>query len=82
MQQLRRFYPAASPATRGHDQEHTVEITLEEAFHGTTRTLEWEDGWNIEAKIPRGVKTGSRVRLGGQGGTGSGGGQAGEVNWR
>lgn len=64
---------------RGRDQEHTVEITLEEAFHGTTRTLEWEDGRKIEAKIPRGVKNGSKVRLGGQGGLGSSGGQAGDL---
>jgi len=64
---------------RGSDQEHTVEITLEEAFHGTTRALEWEDGRRIEAKIPPGVKTGSRIRLSGQGGYGSGGGQAGDL---
>ncbi|MDX1413317.1 MAG: J domain-containing protein [Candidatus Promineifilaceae bacterium] len=64
---------------RGRDHEHTVEVTLEEAFHGTTRTLEWEDGRKIEAKIPRGVKTGSRVRLGGQGGSGGSGGQAGDL---
>lgn len=67
---------------RGRDQEHTIEISLEEAFHGTTRTLEWEDGRKIEAKIPRGVKTGSRVRLGGQGGSGSGGGQVGDLYLR
>lgn len=64
---------------RGRDLEHTIEISLEEAFHGTTRTMEWEDGRKIEAKIPRGVKTGSRVRLGGQGGSGSSGGQAGDL---
>ena len=64
---------------RGRDQEHEIEITLEEAFHGTTRVLEWEDGRKIEAKIPPGVKTGSRVRLSGQGGYGSGGGQAGDL---
>ena len=29
--------------------------------------LAWEDGRKIEAKIPRGVKSGSRVRLKGQG---------------
>lgn len=67
---------------RGSDQEHTVEITLEEAFHGTTRSLEWEDGRKIEAKIPRGVKSGSRVRLGGQGGLGNSGGQAGDLYLR
>ncbi len=54
-------------------QEHTVEITLEEAFNGTTRTLQWQDGRRIEAKIPRGVRTGSKVRLSGaSNGTGQG----------
>ena len=57
-------------ARRGRDMEHTVQVTLEEAFHGTTRTLQWEDGRSIEAKIPRGVKPGSRVRLSGQGADG------------
>jgi curved DNA-binding protein len=52
---------------------------LEEAFQGTTRVLEWEDGRKIEAKIPPGVKSGSRVRLSGQGGYGSSGGQAGDL---
>ena len=46
-----------------------VEITLEEAFRGTTRTLQTEDGTRMEVSIPRGVKTGSRVRMrGGVGG--------------
>lgn len=49
------------------DLQHPVEITLEEAFHGTTRLLTYEDGRKIEAKIPPGVKTGSQVRLSGQG---------------
>jgi len=48
------------------DAEHPVEITLEEAFYGTTRNLAWEDGHKIEASIPKGVKTGSKVRLSGQ----------------
>ena len=64
---------------RGRDAEHTVQITLEEAFHGTTRTMQWEDGKRIEAKIPRGVQTGSRVRLKGQGGEGAGGGEQGDL---
>lgn len=51
-------------------QEHTLQITLEEAFHGSTRTLTWEDGRSLNAKIPRGVKTGSKIRLSGQGGGG------------
>ena len=39
--------------------------------------LQFEDGRVIDAKIPRGVRNGSRVRLSGLGGPGSGGGEAG-----
>ncbi|NLN70069.1 MAG: J domain-containing protein [Chloroflexi bacterium] len=58
---------------RGQDIEHAVEITLEEAFHGTTRLLTFEDGRRIEAAIPPGVKTGSKIRLSGQGSVGASG---------
>jgi curved DNA-binding protein len=64
---------------RGRDQEHAVQITLEEAFHGTNRVLQWEDGRKIEVKIPRGVRTGSRVRLSGQGQAGTSGGKSGDL---
>lgn len=57
---------------RGRDIEHEIDISLEEAFYGTTRTLKWEDGRRIEAQIPSGVRTGSRIRLSGQGETGNG----------
>lgn len=63
----------------GRDVEHQVEITLEEAFHGTTRSLQYEDGRQIQAKIPPGVKTGSRIRLSGQGQPGAAGGEAGDL---
>lgn len=45
------------------DDEVLVEITLEEAFYGTSRTLQYENGHTIEAKIPQGVKDGTRIRL-------------------
>ena len=64
---------------RGRDNEHALQITLEEAFHGATRMLAWEDGRKIEAKIPRGVKSGSRVRLKGQGESGFDGGEPGDL---
>lgn len=64
---------------RGRDAEHLVEITLEEAHRGTHRMLEWENGRKIETKIPPGVRSGSKIRLRGQGGQGSMGGQAGDL---
>jgi curved DNA-binding protein len=59
-------------AQRGHNVEQPVEITLEEAFRGTTRVLQ-RDGHKLEVKIPAGVKTGSSVRVAGQGASVRGG---------
>lgn len=50
--------PAQSEAA-----EVPVDVTLEEAFHGASRMLQTEDGTRMEVNIPRGVKTGSRVRM-------------------
>ena len=49
--------------------EAAAELTLEEAFHGTSRLVE-VDGKRLEVTIPRGVDTGSRIRLAGKGGDG------------
>lgn len=62
----------------GRDYEVATEVTLDEAFHGTTRSLQVGER-TIEARIPRGVQTGSRVRLSGQGGPGVAGGPAGNL---
>ncbi len=58
--------------------EAEIELSLEEAARGTTRTLQVGDR-RIEASIPAGVRTGSRVRLAGQGGPGGAGAQAGDL---
>jgi curved DNA-binding protein len=70
---------AGARARRGRDSEQSVAISLEDAFHGTSVSLQWEDGRRIEARIPPGVRTGSRVRLSGQGEAGMGGGQPGDL---
>jgi curved DNA-binding protein len=53
------------PAPLG-DAEATADLTLEEAFTGTTRVVEYE-GKRYEVTIPKGVDTGSRVKLSGKG---------------
>ncbi len=70
------------PRTRrsaGRDLEHQIDVTLEEAFHGSTRSIQYEGGRTIQARVPRGVQTGSRIRLSGQGEPGVGGGEAGNL---
>ncbi len=49
--------------------EAPTELSLEEAFHGTVRLVEVE-GKRYEVQLPRGVDTGSRVRLSGKGPSG------------
>lgn len=46
--------------------EQEVDITLEEAFRGTSRTLSFGNGRSITAKIPAGAYTGASIRLSGQ----------------
>jgi curved DNA-binding protein len=55
--------PSAAPP---QDYEHEIEVTLEEAYRGGQRVLD-VDGRRLEVKIPAGVKTGSRIRMAGEG---------------
>lgn len=64
------FGGAQQPTAMRQNSEHPIDITLQEAFNGTTRTLQFDGGRRIDAKIPRGVYTGAKVRLSGQGGGG------------
>ncbi len=60
----------ASPR-RGRDLQQTLSITLEEAYRGTSRLLQ-QNGRRLEVDIPRGARTGTKVRIAGQGEQGSG----------
>lgn len=101
--------PRGQPAQRpGQDVETPAEISLEEAYHGTTRTLNLQSfepcktcggsgqvagavchacqgmgqiarNRRLEVKVPAGVKTGSRVRVAGEGQPGVNGGPPGSL---
>jgi len=51
---------------------------LREAYEGTTRIIQ-KDGRRLEVKIPAGARTGTRVRVAGEGGAGTAGGDAGDL---
>ncbi|HEY4853191.1 MAG TPA: DnaJ C-terminal domain-containing protein [Streptosporangiaceae bacterium] len=66
----------------GADQEAVIELTVEEAYRGTRRSVTLEGGGEtrtLEVTIPAGVTSGQRIRLAGQGGRGTEGASAGDL---
>jgi curved DNA-binding protein len=66
----------------GADQEAELELTVEEAFRGGRRsvTIAGPGGQRtLDVTIPAGVTNGQRIRLAGQGGSGSDGARAGDL---
>ncbi len=86
-QGTRRARPQA-----GQDQHAKVEISLADAYYGSTCSLNLQTQAidsstgklqaktrNLKVKIPAGVTQGQQIRLSGQGGTGASGGPAGDI---
>ena len=67
----------------GADQEAEIELSVEEAYHGGRRQITLGSGpggaRTLQVTIPAGVTDGQRIRLAGQGGRGSDGGQPGDL---
>ena len=78
-------------ARRGHDIEGDILVTLEEAMHGTQRPLSLQtmdrrtgvmSTHSFEVRIPPGATDGRRIRVPGQGESGTNGGQPGDLYLR
>ena len=63
---------------KGQDYAAEVFISLEEAYHGTSRQLN-VDGQTIKINLKPGVADGQKLKVSGKGGPGVGGGQKGDL---
>ena len=85
------FSHASRARGRGEDHHSRIDISLEDAFKGATISLQLripeydaqghlsEHLRKLQVKIPRGVTSGRRIRLAGQGGKGYNGGPPGDL---
>ena len=76
---------------RGEDRHAKIVIELQDAYDGATRTITLQSPTTdaqgrvynkehaINVRVPKGVKAGQHIRLGGQGSPGIGGGTAGDL---
>lgn len=74
--QQRGFNPFAGGAdagqTQGRDTEAELVVSFHEAFHGGEREL-LVDGKSVKVRVPKGVRTGTKLRVRGKGQAGPGG---------
>ncbi len=76
------FGPGGKFAQRGQDVEGDILVTLAEAMHGAVRAVTVRDARGTETcqvRIPAGVLDGQKLRVAGRGGSGAGGGDAGDL---
>lgn len=68
---------------KGEDSSINLELTVEEAYRGTTRKIDvsvpGRDAKRLEVKIPPNVREGSKIRMSGEGLAGKNGGPSGDL---
>jgi curved DNA-binding protein len=81
----RRTRTRAPRQAKGRDVEHEIELDLEDALRGTVQRLGISQNGqhrSVEVRIPSGVTEGSRVRVSGEGESGTGSGASGDLYLR
>ena len=64
---------------KGADQHSSIGIFLDDAYKGARKKIRLDGNRSLDIKIPAGVTDGQRIRLAGQGSTGSGRGPRGDL---
>lgn len=84
-------FEGAPRSRRGDDLESDILVTLDEAMHGTIRTITLQstdprtgksDSRSFQVRIPAGIANGKRIRVPGHGSSGAGGADPGDLYLR
>ena len=63
----------------GQDQTASINVSISDAFHGAQKTIRLSSGKSLQVKIPKGITSGKKIRLSGQGSSGFNGGPNGDL---
>lgn len=63
----------------GQDQNAAINVSIREAYHGVNKTIHLSNGKSLQVKIPKGITSGKKIRLSGQGSPGVNGGPSGDL---
>lgn len=63
----------------GQDQTAAINVSIHDAYHGVNKPIRLSNGKSLQVKIPKGIATGKKIRLSGQGLAGFNGGPNGDL---
>lgn len=63
----------------GQDQSASINVSIRDVFHGANKTIRLAGGKSLQVKIPKGITSGKKIRLSGQGSPGVNGGPNGDL---